>query len=94
MSPNIIYMMDVKKQLSSNTKTIAINHYLNNNITQNEIAKIFKIDVRTVKRWIKRYRDDALERKKRTTKSYKIKQKHVKFLYIKSSKRYCKYSLL
>jgi len=46
-------MLEVKKQISSNTKKIAINHYLNNNITQNEIAKIFKIDVRTVKRWVK-----------------------------------------
>ena len=72
--------MDVKKQITSNTKKIAINHYLNNNITQNEIANIFKIDVRTVKRWIRRFRDDALERKKITTKSYKIKQKHDKLL--------------
>ena len=30
---------EFKKQIRGNTKKIAINHYLNNNITQNEIAK-------------------------------------------------------
>ena len=50
---------------------------MNNNITQNEIANIFQINVRTVKWWIRRYKDDNLERKQRTIKSYKVKKKHI-----------------
>ena len=49
-------------------------------LTQKEIAVFFEIDVRTVKRWIKKYRKECLNRKARDTKSYKIKQKHVNYL--------------
>ena len=36
-----------------------------------QVAEFFEIDVRTVKRWIRRYKDDCLERKNRNSKSYK-----------------------
>lgn len=72
--------MEVKKQVSLNSKKIAVNHFINKSLTQKEIAVFFEIDVRTVKRWIKQYRGDCLDRKARDSTSYKIKQKHVNYL--------------
>ena len=50
-------------------------------------SKIFNICEKTFRNWLKQYRENkTYDRKKRVTESYKIKQKHVKYL-IKTVKK-------
>lgn len=62
--PYNILIHGYKKHISDNSKKIAVRQYINNKLTQKEIAKFFDIDIRTVKRWVRKYKDDCLERKK------------------------------
>ena len=64
---------------SSDNRLKAIDYYLNNNISQEKISEIFKISRRTFIRWLKEYEDDKIERKPKTSGSYKVKEKHVKY---------------
>ena len=84
--------MSLKKHIDDNSKTIAVKKYINGVLTQKQIAEFFEIDVRTVKRWIRRYKDDCLERKNRHSKSYKIEEKHIKYL-LKLLKKYPRWSV-
>jgi len=79
MSP-LIYIM-TKSHSSENTKLLVIKRYNKGNITQSELAEIFDVNVRTIKRWIKNYKlKNNLSRESRIAVSYKIKQKHVNFV--------------
>tara|TARA_B100001093_G_scaffold390692_1_gene377041 strand:- start:280 stop:486 length:207 start_codon:yes stop_codon:yes gene_type:complete len=66
--------MDIKKHIDNNSKTIAVKKYINGVLTQKQIAEFFEIDVRTVKRWIRRYNDDCLERKNRHLNLIRLKK--------------------
>jgi len=66
---------------SNETRKLAIDYYLSNNISQLEVSKIFQVSEKTFKRWLKQYREDkSIERKSRQLISYKIKEKHVKYI--------------
>jgi len=71
----------MQKGLKENVKKLAINYYINNNVSQEEISDIFGITSRTFRNWYNKYiNNNNLDRKKRSTTSYKIKQIHVNFL--------------
>ena len=66
---------------SSNVKKRVVEIYLNSNITQENVAKMFAINTRTLQRWLYEYKKDGdLERKKQVYYSYKIEEKHVKYI--------------
>lgn len=66
---------------SNETRKLAIDYYLSNNISQLEVSKIFQVSEKTFKRWLKQYREDkSIERKSKQLISYKIKEKHVKYI--------------
>ena len=53
--------MVVNQQNTSRNKLLAIEHYLNNkNITQSDVAKIFKIKRQTFSVWLKEYEKGSL----------------------------------
>jgi len=67
-------------QRSEDSKVLAIKHYLNSDKTQEEIADIFDVSIKTVKHWTRLHQEkDSLQRKKRIGTSYKIKKKHVDY---------------
>ena len=49
------------------------------NCTLDKVADIFKINEKTLRRWISKYEKNKLETSHQTKKSYKIKQKHVNY---------------
>ena len=66
---------------SSKVKIRAVEIYINSNITQENVAKMFEINTRTLQRWLYEYKKDGdLQRKKQIYYSYKIEEKHVKFI--------------
>lgn len=66
---------------SSKVKIRAVEIYINSNITQKDVAKMFEINIRTLQRWLYEYNNDGnLERKKQIYYSYKIEEKHVKYI--------------
>ena len=66
---------------SNETRKLAIDYYLNHEVSQLEVSKIFQIGEKTLKRWLKQYREDkSLERKSRQSVSYKVKEKHIKYI--------------
>lgn len=58
---------------------MAVDYYLENKYTEDEIAKLFKVTRQTFIRWLKRHNDDNLIRQNRKAVSYKVKQKHVNY---------------
>ena len=67
------------KHHSDEIKQMAIEYYLKNKKTQEEISKIFQISRQTFIRWLKRYNNNKLERKNIVRISYKIKKKHLNY---------------
>ena len=66
---------------SSKVKIRAVEIYINSNITQENVAKMFEINIRTFQRWLYEYKKDGdLHRKKQNYISYKIEEKHVKYI--------------
>lgn len=66
---------------SSKIKIRAVEIYINSTITQENIAKMFEINIRTLQKWLYEYKKDCnLHRKKQIYYSYKIKEKHVKYI--------------
>ena len=50
---------------SSRNKLLAIEYYQNNNVSQSDVAKIFKVSRQTFSLWLKDYNNNrTLERKK------------------------------
>lgn len=69
----------VKSRLSVDVKIMAIEYYYNNNSSLDTVAQIFKINEKTLRRWINKYKNNKLENLTQKKKSYKIKQKHVNY---------------
>lgn len=60
---------------SSKVKIRAVEIYINSNIKQKDVAKMFEINIRTLQRWLYEYNNDGnLERKKQIYYSYKIEE--------------------
>jgi transposase len=56
----------MRKHHSDEIKQMAVEYYLKNKKTQEEISKIFQISRQTFIRWLKRYNNNKLERKKQS----------------------------
>ena len=67
------------KHHSPEIKKMAIEYYLGNKYTEEEISYLFNVTRQTFIRWLKRYNDDNLIRQNRKAISYKVKQKHVNY---------------
>jgi len=68
-------------QKSSDYKETAVQYYLVEDKTQEEICKIFKCSRRSLMRWVEKYKTDGkITGYERTPKAYKVHKEHVDFL--------------
>jgi transposase len=68
-------------QKSSDYKETAVQYYLVEDKTQEEVCKIFKCSRRSLMRWVEKYKTDGkITGYKRTPKAYKVHKEHVEFL--------------
>ena len=66
---------------SKDYKETAVNYYLVEDKTQEEVCKIFKCSPRSLMRWVERYKKDGnVDIHYRKPIAYKIKKEYVKFL--------------
>jgi transposase len=69
------------KQKSSDYKETAVQYYLFEDKTQEEVCKIFKCSPRSLMRWVEKYKTDGkITGYRRTPKAYKVHKEHVEFL--------------
>jgi hypothetical protein len=71
------------KHKSEDLKILAVKYYLKNKnrITYKHVCNIFKCSPRSLKRWIDRYtKEKSIKRHNRKSISYKVRQKHVKYI--------------
>ena len=69
------------KHKSSDYKLQAVKYYINNNSSLSKTCEIFKCSERSLKRWIDRFNETGnVDNKNRKEGSYKIRQRHVKFI--------------
>lgn len=68
-------------QKSSDYKETAVQYYLVEDKSQEEVCKIFKCSRRSLMRWVEKYKKDGkITGYERTPKAYKVHKKHVEFL--------------
>jgi len=68
-------------QKSSDYKETAVQYYLFEDKTQEEVCKIFKCSPRSLMRWVEKYKTDGeITGYRRTPKAYKVHKEHVEFL--------------
>jgi transposase len=66
---------------SKDYKETAVNYYLLEDKTQDEVCKIFKCSPRSLMRWVERYKKDGnVDIHYRKPVAYKVKKEYVKFL--------------
>jgi len=66
---------------SSDYKETAVQYYLVEDKTQEEVCKIFKCSPRSLMRWVERYKNDGnVDIHYRKPVAYKVKKEYVKFL--------------
>lgn len=66
---------------SNDYKLTAVQYYLVEDKTQEEVYKIFKCSRRSLMRWVQKYKKDGkITGYERTPKAYKVHKKHVEFL--------------
>ena len=66
---------------SNNYKLSAVNYYLVEQKTQEEVCKIFKCNPRSLMRWVERYKNEGIiDIHYRKLVAYKVKKEYVKFL--------------
>jgi transposase len=66
---------------SSDYKETAVNYYLVEDKTQEEVCKIFKCSPRSLMRWVERYKKDGnVDIHYRKPVAYKVKKEYVKFI--------------
>ena len=66
---------------SEDYKVSAINYYLNEDTTQEQVCKIFKCSVRSLMRWVDRFQEEEeIKRHNRKPRAYKIQKDQVKFI--------------
>ena len=66
---------------SENYKVSAVNYYLNEDATQEQVCKIFKCSVRSLMRWVDRFQEEEeIKRHNRKPIAYKIQKDQVKFI--------------
>jgi transposase len=68
-------------QKSSDYKETAVQYYLVEDKTQEEVCKIFKCSRRSLMRWVEKYKKDGkIAGYERTPKAYEVRKEHVEFL--------------
>ena len=68
-------------QKSSDYKETAVQYYLVEDKSQEEVCKIFKCSRRSLMRWVEKYKTDGkITGYERTPKAYKVHKEHVAFL--------------
>jgi len=68
-------------QKSSDYKETAVQYYLVEDKSQEEVCKIFKCSRRSLMRWVEKYKKDGkITGYERTPKAYKVHKEHVDFL--------------
>ena len=66
---------------SEDYKVSAVNYYLTEDTTQEEVCKIFKCSVRSLMRWVDRFQEEEeIKRHNRKPIAYKIQKDQVKFI--------------
>ena len=66
---------------SDDYKTTAVKYYLVEDVTQEEVCKIFQCTRRSLMRWVKQYKNQGnMERQNRTPIAYKVKRQHIQFV--------------
>jgi len=69
------------KHKSSDYKLTAVQYYLVEDKTQEEVCKIFKCSPRSLMRWVDKYKKDGeITGYKRSPKAYKVHKEHVEFI--------------
>ena len=69
------------KHKSSVYKLTAVQYYLVEDKTQEEVCKIFKCSPRSLMRWVDKYKKDGeITGYKRSPKAYKVHKEHVEFI--------------
>jgi len=69
------------RQKSSDYKETAVQYYLVEDKSQEEVCKIFKCSRRSLMRWVEKYKKDGkITGYERTPKAYKVHKEHVDFL--------------
>ena len=65
---------------SNDYKETAVNYYLVEDKTQEEVCKIFNCSRRSLMRWVEKYKTNGkIERNNRNPIAYKVKREHIKF---------------
>ena len=71
----------MKHQKSSDYKLTAVQYYLVEDISQEEVCKIFKCSPWSLMRWVDKYKKDGeMTGYNRIPKAYKVHKEHVDFL--------------
>ena len=66
---------------SEDYKISAVNYYLTEDTTQEEVCKIFKCSVRSLMRWVDRFKEEKeIKRYNRKPVAYKVQKEQVKFI--------------
>ena len=66
---------------SNKYKEIAVQYYLVEDKSQEEVCKIFKCSRRSLMRWVQKYKNDGkITGYKRSPKAYKVHKEHIEFL--------------
>ena len=69
------------KHKSEDYKLTAVEYYLIENKSQEEVCKIFNCTPRSLMRWVDKYQETGnVERHNRKPKAYKVHKEHIKFL--------------
>ena len=72
------------KHKSEDYKLSAVNYYLNNDVSLDDVCKIFDCPKQSLYRWVKRYNDlEEIKRLNRIQLSYKITKEQVKYAIYK-----------
>ena len=70
----------MSKHKSEDYKLSAVNYYLNNDVSLDDVCKIFDCPKQSLYRWIERYEElEEIKRLSRKSISYKITKKQVKY---------------
>ena len=69
------------KHKSEDFKMSAVEYYLTEDVSQEQVCRIFKCNPRSLMRWVEKYDEEGtIKRHNRQPVAYKIKQSEVKFI--------------
>ncbi len=76
-----MYIFNMSKHKSDDYKLTAVNYYIKNDISLDNVCEIFDCSKQSLYRWVKRYDElDEIKRLNRKPISYKITDQQVKYI--------------